>query len=83
MTTPIPTRFSKEELAIIDKLVEEGIGDNRSAVIRKGVHGLAESVRRSRIGEAIVQSYQTNPQTSEDDEIAIASAVAMTEAESW
>jgi Arc/MetJ-type ribon-helix-helix transcriptional regulator len=83
MTTPVPTRFTQQELALIDELVRKGIGDNRSAVIRKGVHDLAESVRRSQIGTSIARSYQTNPQTPEDDELAMASAIAMTEAESW
>ncbi len=83
MTTPVPTRFTEEELALIDKLVNEGVGENRSDVIRRGVHDLAESVRRSRIGASIARSYQTNPQTAEDDELAMASAIAMTEAESW
>ncbi len=83
MTTPIPSRFSEQEIALIDQLVNEGIGDSRSAVIRKGVHGLAESVRRSRVGAAIAESYRTNPQTPEDDALAMVSAAAMTEAESW
>ena len=43
MTTPIPTRFSDEELALIDELVAEGVGENRSAVIRQGLHHLADA----------------------------------------
>ena len=83
MTTPVPTRFSDEELALIDELVSEGIGDSRSAVIRQGVRDLAESVRRSRVGAAIADSYRAAPQTPEDDELAMSSAMAMTEAEPW
>lgn len=83
MTTPIPTRFSDDELALIDELVDEGIGDNRSAVIRRAVHLLADSVRRARVGAAIARSYRDRPQTPEDDELAMASAIAMTEAEPW
>ncbi len=83
MTTPIPTRFSEDELAIIDELVEAGVGETRSAVIRKGVEHLADSVRRARVGEAIAESYRTRPQTSEDDELAMANAIALTEAEPW
>ena len=83
MTTPVPTRFSDEELALIDELVEKGIGESRSAVIRRGVHDLAESVRRLRLGAAIADSYRTSPQTPEDDELAMGSAMAMTEAEPW
>jgi Arc/MetJ-type ribon-helix-helix transcriptional regulator len=83
MTTPVPTRFTAEELAIIDELVDEGVGDNRSAVIRQGVHHLADSVRRARIGAAIAQSYREQPQSAEDDDLAMASAIALTEAEPW
>ena len=83
MTTPVPTRFSDEELELIDALVEDGIGDSRSAVIRRGVHHLADSVRRARIGASIIESYRQLPQTPEDDDLAMASALALTEAEPW
>lgn len=83
MTTPVPTRFTDEELALIDELVNEGVGETRSAVIRRGVCDLAESVRRSRVGSMIADSYRDAPQTPEDDELAMASAAAMTEAEPW
>lgn len=83
MTTPVPTRFSKDELELIDQLVNEGVGASRSAVIRRGVHHLADSIRRMRVGAAIVESYQECPQAPEDDALAMASAMAMTEAEPW
>jgi Arc/MetJ-type ribon-helix-helix transcriptional regulator len=83
MTTPVPTRFTDDELALIDELVDDGIGDSRSAVIRRGIHLLADSVRRARIGESIAESYRELPQTPEDDELAMANALAMTEAEPW
>lgn len=83
MTTPVPTRFTDDELTLIDELVEEGIGDSRSAVIRRGVHHLADSVRRARIGANIAQSYRERPQTTDDDELAMTSAIALTEAEPW
>ena len=83
MTTPVPTRFTDDELALIDELVDEGIGDSRSAVIRRGVHLLGDSVRRARVGASIARSYRELPQTAEDDELAMASAITMTEAEPW
>ncbi len=83
MTTPVPTRFTADELAIIDELVQEGVGASRSAVIRRGVHQLADSVRRARVGASIARSYREDPQSPEDDELAMASAMAMTEAEPW
>jgi Arc/MetJ-type ribon-helix-helix transcriptional regulator len=83
MTRPVPTRFTDDELALIDSLVDEGVGDNRSAVIRQGVHHLADAVRRARVGQAIADSYRERPQTSDDDDLAMANALALTEAESW
>lgn len=83
MTTPVPTRFIDDELALIDELVHGGVGESRSAVIRQGVHHLADSVRRARVGAAIAESYREHPQTPDDDELAMASAIALTEAEPW
>ena len=83
MTTPVPTRFTDAELALIDELVEDGVGESRSAVIRLGVRHLAETVDRRRVGASIAQSYREHPQTSDDDDLAMASAIALTEAEPW
>ena len=83
MTTPVPTRFSDEELRTIDRLVAEGVGATRSEVIRRAIAQLDEAVRRMRTGEAIAASYRTRPQTDDDDAMAMASAIAMTEAEPW
>lgn len=83
MTGPVPTRFSDEELELIDELVAEGLGDTRSAVIRRAVRHLADAVRRAQVGAAIADSYRKLPQTAEDDELAMASAIALTEAEPW
>jgi len=83
MTTPIPTRFSDEEVAVIDRLVADGVGENRSDVIRRAVNHLDDTVRRTRTGEAIAESYRSHPQSPDDDAVAMASAVAMTEAEPW
>ena len=66
-----------------DELIDSVIAENRSAVIRRGVHYLADSVRRARVGASIAASYREQPQTHEDDELAMASAIAMTEAEPW
>ncbi len=83
MTKPVPTRFTDEELALIDQLVDRGVAESRSAVIRRGVHHLADSVHRAQVGEAIAASYRAVPQTPEDNELAMANAIAMTEAEPW
>jgi Arc/MetJ-type ribon-helix-helix transcriptional regulator len=83
MTTPIPTRFSDDELSLIDELVRDGVGDSRSDVVRQGLHHLADSVRRARVGATIAASYRERPQSTEDDQLAMANALAMAEAEAW
>ncbi len=83
MTTPVPTRFNDEELSTIDALVAAGVGANRSDVIRNAVEHLSSAVQRARTGELIAESYRTVPQTAEDDALAMANAIAMTEAEPW
>lgn len=83
MTTAVPTRFSRRQIETIDRLVVAGLGESRSAVIRRAVDHLAESVERARIGRAIADSYRTQPQTVDDNAQAMANAIAMTEAEPW
>ncbi len=83
MPHPIPTRFSDEELSRLDRLVEAGVGGNRSEVVRLAVLRLDDMVRRERLGQAIAASYRLRLQTPEDDDMALANAVAMTEAEPW
>ena len=83
MTTPVPTRFSDDELELLDRLVDDGVGANRSAVVRRAVLELAEARRRAAIGSEIVDSYRQTSQSVEDDEFAMASASALTEAEPW
>ncbi len=83
MTTPVPTRFSDEQLQVLDRLVADGIADNRSDVIRLALNRLDESVRRASIGKQIADSYRTQPQTEDEDAAAMANAVSLTEAEPW
>lgn len=83
MTTPVPTRFSDGEIKLLDELVAAGVGDSRSAVVRRAVVHLAEAVRRGRTGASIAASYRELPQSAEDDNLALANAIAMTEAEPW
>lgn len=83
MTIPVPTRFSDDELALLDELVAAGVGDTRSAVVRRAVLQLADTLRRARTGSSIAASYRDVPQSAEDDALALANAIAMTDAEPW
>ena len=79
----MPTRFSPEEIKLLDELVSAGVGETRSAVVRQAVVRLADAVRRAETGAAIASSYQAIPQSAEDDDLALANAMALTEAEPW
>ena len=83
MATPIPTRFSDDEVRLIDDLVASGVGATRSDVIRRGLHHLGDAVRRAGVGETIADSYRRTPQTAADDALAAASAQALIDAEPW
>lgn len=61
----------------------DGVGANRSDVIRRAVERLHDAVRPAQVGESIATSYRDRPQSAEDDEMAMANAIAMTEAEPW
>ena len=83
MSTPVPTRFSDEEIATIDDLIAHGHGDSRSAIIRRALSHFADTARRAQVGVLIADSYRSVPQSADDDDLAMASAIALTEAEPW
>lgn len=60
--TPVPVRFSDEQIEAIDRLVDEGVGETRSEVIRRAVERLDDDIRRARIGEEMAESYRHQPQ---------------------
>jgi len=61
----------------LDRLVADGVGETWSEVIRKAVDRLAESVEHDRVGQMIADLYRRQPQSPEED------AMAMAEAEPW
>ncbi len=83
MTVQVPTRFQEGEVRAIDELVADGVAASRSDAIRLAVAQLVDQHRRRKIGAAIVESYRAAPQTAEEDAWALASALALTEAEPW
>ena len=83
MTTQVPTRFAERELTVLDELVTSGVAKSRSEVIRLAVEQLALAHRRRVVGQSIVDAYREMRQTSEEDDLALANAIAMTEAEPW
>ena len=83
MTQAVPTRFNARQMQTLDRLVAEGVGETRSEVIRRAVEHLAESLERARAGRRIASSYREQPQSAEEDAMAMANAIAMVEAEPW
>ncbi len=83
MTSTVPTRFTASEMQTLDRLVADGVGETRSEVIRKAVDRLAESVEHDRVGQMIADSYRRQPQSPEEDAMAMANALTMVEAEPW
>ena len=83
MTVQVPTRLNDSDVELLDALVAEGVGDNRSDVIRIALRELHEAHRRRQIGEAIAASYRANPQSDDDVALALSNAIALTEAEPW
>lgn len=83
MSIEVPASFADEELALVDELVADGVGNSRSETIRVAVARLHDQHRRTKVGALIADSYRKQPQSAEDDAWAIANAVALTEAEPW
>lgn len=79
----MPTRFSSQELATLDRLVAAGLGATRSDVVRRAVSLLDDAVRRAEAERQIVASYRLVPPSAEDDRWALANAIAMVEDEPW
>ena len=52
-------------------------------VICRAVAHLVHVVRHASIGRKIAKSYRRQPQSKDNDELAMANALAMSEAEPW
>jgi Arc/MetJ-type ribon-helix-helix transcriptional regulator len=83
MTIQVPTRFRETEVEALDELVADGVADSRSEAIRLAVARLSDQHRRRKIGQQIAAAYRAQPQSAEEDAWAMASAMALTEAEPW
>ena len=57
----VRTRFSDEELSVLDRLVSDGIGTSRENVIRQAVGWYDDALRRHRVGKAIEDHYLRHP----------------------
>eukprot|EP01041_Mallomonas_annulata_P037643 gene37643-60982_t len=83
MTVQVPTRLNGWEVQRLDELVADGVGESRSDVVRLALRELYDAHQRRRTGAAIAESYREVPQTEDDIDLAMSSAIALTEAEPW
>ena len=69
MTTPVPTRFSDEELALIDDLVAQGVAESRSALIRQAIQAdplTAAVATLPKISEMVDELFAENAEYVKD-----------------
>jgi Arc/MetJ-type ribon-helix-helix transcriptional regulator len=83
MTIQVPTRFRDVEVDALDELVADGVADSRSDAIRLAVARLSDEHRRRKVGKQIAAAYRAVPPSAQEDAWAMASAMALTEAEPW
>jgi Arc/MetJ-type ribon-helix-helix transcriptional regulator len=62
MTTQVPVRLTKEDVAALDELVEAGEFNNRSEVLRTALAALLRERREQEIDEAYRRGYGKYPQ---------------------
>jgi len=62
MTTQVPVRLTKEDVAALDRLVEAGEFRNRSEVLRVALDGLLRERRERAIEDAYKRGYGKYPQ---------------------
>ena len=56
-------RLDDSLMAEVDVLVADGVVANRSEAVRLGLERLVDQHQRQRVGAAIVEAYQLQPQT--------------------
>lgn len=61
------TRIDDDLARAVDRLVEGGVVDSRSAAVRLGLERLVDRERRRLIGQEIVDGYTRLPQKDDDD----------------
>lgn len=77
------TKVNDETAAAIDALVESGVFESRSAVVRSGLDSLLDRRARAAVGAQILQGYESLPETDVELAQAAATARAMIEEEPW
>lgn len=82
-TEQIAVRLPKEQLQVLDDLVDRGAYPTRAAAVRAGVDALVELERRRRDDRSIVNGYQRIPPTGAESAAALASLRDAIAEEPW
>lgn len=77
------TRIDDDLAAELDRLVTDGFVDSRSDAVRRGLHQLIDQHRRQRIGNAIREGYEREPQTDTEAEWSDSASISMIAEEPW
>lgn len=77
------TRIDDDLVAMIDRLVAEGVVRSRSEAVRRGLQLLGEHHRRAAAGDAIVRGYTDHAQTEAEVGWADEATVRMISDEAW
>ena len=77
------TRIDDRLASEVDRLVEDGVVESRSAAVRLALERLVDLERRAAIGRAIVEGYERVPQTDEELLWADEATRRMIEEEPW
>ena len=82
-TEQIAVRVPREQLEVLDDLVDRGVYTTRAAAVRAGIEALVEIDRRRRDDRSIVEGYQRMPPTDVETAAAIASLRDAIAEEPW
>jgi Arc/MetJ-type ribon-helix-helix transcriptional regulator len=62
MTVQVPVRLTERDLAALDRLIEAGVFQNRSAALRAGLAGVLREHHEQEIEDAYRRGYGEHPQ---------------------
>ena len=62
-TQQVAVRLPVQLLAVVDRLVAEGVYPTRAAAVRAGLEAIAEAERRRAVDKAVVAGYTRMPPT--------------------
>lgn len=79
----VAVRIPTSLLARLDELVKSGVFESRAAALRAGIELVTDLERRRELDRAIAEGYRQAPQTTMEEEAALASLRDAIAAEPW